>query len=175
MMDIQQETQTPVCSAVDWEAVYRDLLPRVYNFFRYRVSDSQQAEDLTAATFLKAWRARDQYSHDIGAFSTWLFSIARNVAIDYFRQRRADFSLDGFHHLPADSTLEEAVERRSDAARLAALLARLPLLEQELIALKYGAELTNRAIATITGLSESNVGTMLYRIIRRLREEWDKP
>ncbi|MBK8027516.1 MAG: sigma-70 family RNA polymerase sigma factor [Chloroflexi bacterium] len=46
--------------------------------------------------------------------------------------------------------------------------------ERELIALKYGAELTNRAIAEVTGLSESNVGTTLHRIIQKLRQQWDE-
>ncbi len=175
MMNALQNANTRVGLIVDWEVIYWDLMPRVYNFFRYRFGDHQQAEDLTATTFLKVWRAREQYSHDLSAFSTWVFSIARNVAVDYYRQRHTDYSIDQFHHLAADMVLEDAVERQTDAARLMALLARLPPLEQELIALKYGAELTNRAIAGVTGLSESNVGTMLYRIIRKLREEWDKP
>lgn len=174
MMNAHPELNVLDDTAVDWEAAYRDLMPRVYNFFRYRVRDRQQAEDLTATTFLRAWRARDQYSHDLSAFSTWVFSIARHVAIDYYRRHHTDCSIDHQHHL-ADTALEDALERRAVAARLAALLAHLTLLEQELIALKYGAELTNRAIAPITGLSESNVGTMLYRIIRKLRKEWDKP
>jgi len=44
--------------------------------------------------------------------------------------------------------------------------------DRELIALKYGAGLTNRAIAQATGLSESNVGTILYRAVQTLRARW---
>jgi RNA polymerase sigma-70 factor (ECF subfamily) len=53
-------------------------------------------------------------------------------------------------------------------------LAQLPAADRELIALKYGAGLTNRDIAHLTNLSESNVGTRLYRIVRKLRDEWDE-
>ena len=67
---------------VDWEAAYQADLPRIYNFFRYRVGDDHVAEDLTAATFEKAWRNRHRYRYDLAAFSTWLFSIARHSAAD---------------------------------------------------------------------------------------------
>ena len=42
----------------NWDAVYAEQLPRVYNFFRYRLRDTAAAEDLTSQTFEKAWRAR---------------------------------------------------------------------------------------------------------------------
>ena len=54
------------------------------------------------------------------------------------------------------------------------LLAELPDRERELLALKYGSGLTNREIAGLTGVSESNIGTILYRTLRRLRTLWDE-
>ena len=72
---------------VKWEVLYRQLLPRIYNFFRYRVGNNQVAEDLTATTFEKAWCKRHRYGHDLGAFSTWIYTIARNVATDYYRRQ----------------------------------------------------------------------------------------
>ena len=62
--------------------------------------------------------------------------------------------------------------RQSEAQRLAALLETLPPRERELIAMKYGADMTNRAIARATGLSESNVGTILHRGVESLRVRW---
>ena len=156
---------------IDWEAIYRLELPRVYNFLRYRVQDDALAEDLTGATFLRAWRSREQYRADLSAFSTWLFSIARNLAADYFRRRRDEISLEVVAMQPDSLVVEEIAERSADLRQLAALLRDLNQREQELIALKYGAGLTNRAIADITGLSESNVGTILHRIVVRLREQ----
>ena len=69
----------------DWDAVFAEELPRVYNFFRYRFGDVPDVEDLTSRTFEKAWRARDRYRRDRAAFGTWLIAVARNVAIDHFR------------------------------------------------------------------------------------------
>ena len=67
----------------DWETVYAEHLPRVYNFFRFRIGDCADVEDLTSATFEKAWRARHRYRRDLSGFATWLLTIARNVATDY--------------------------------------------------------------------------------------------
>jgi RNA polymerase sigma-70 factor (ECF subfamily) len=162
-------------TVVDWAAAYAEQLPRVYNYFRFKVGHGPLAEDLTAQTFERAWRGRAGYRDDLGAFSTWLFTIARNVAISHFRRGQGqDLPLERFSAQATGATLEEAFQRRSDLARLRLLLAELPERERELIEFKYGADLTNRAIAKLTGLSESNVGTILHRAVRRLRAAWEE-
>jgi RNA polymerase sigma-70 factor (ECF subfamily) len=159
--------------AVDWDAVYRELLPGVYNFFRYRVSDDALAEDLTATTFLKAWRGRAGYRHDLSAFSTWVYAIARRVAIDHLRSARHTQPLSLLEDAAAAEHTEAQAQQRADFVRLSDLLAELPSDDRELIALKYGAGITNRTIAGLLGMSESNVGTRLYRIVQRLRADWE--
>ncbi len=159
---------------VDWEAVYAEQLPRVYNYFRYRVGDGPLAEDLTATTFEKAWTARARYRRDLAAFATWLFTIARHVAADHYRQRRDELPLDALCDQPdGGRSVDEAVQRRSDFARLSRMLGELTPRERELVALKYGASLNNREIARLTDLSESNVGTILHRVVLRLRSAWE--
>ena len=160
---------------VDWEAVYREELPRVYNFFRYRLGDGPQAEDLTSATFEKAWVKRGRYRHDRAAFSTWIFSIARNLAIDYYRRNRQTISLEEVELEAGAPGVEEQVQAQQDFAHLEKLLASLPERERELVALKYGADLTNREIARLTDLSETNVGSILYRVVNKLRKQWKAP
>src|SRR5258705_13933491 len=86
--------------ATEWEATLTAELPRVYNFFRSRVGPGPVAEDLTSITFEKAWRARQRYRRDLGAFTTWLLTIARNVARDHFRKRR--------DHAPLEAAMEIA-------------------------------------------------------------------
>ncbi len=157
---------------VDWDAVYTRELPRIYNYFRYRIGDDAAAEDLTSATFEKAWRSRDSYRRDTAKFSTWLYAIARNVAIDHFRRSGREVPLETAADIPTGSTPEDEVVRTGDLERLAALLAGLGERERELLAFKYGAELTNREIARVTKLSESNVGTILHRAVATLRSRW---
>jgi len=157
----------------DWDEVYAEHLPRVLNYFRYRLGQAAEVEDLTARTFEKAWRARHRYRRDLAGFSTWLLTIARNVATDHLRARQRHDPLDAAAAVPSpDHTPEQHALRQSDAERLAALLAMLDPRQRELIAMKYGADMTNRAIAHATGLSESNVGTILHRAVETLRGQW---
>ncbi len=157
---------------VDWNAVYRQELPRVYNYFRYRLGDNALAEDLTSATFEKAWHARDRYRRDRAAFSTWLFTSARNTATDHLRTHRADISFDALRAQPAADSPDATYARQAELEQLGALLAQLNDHERELVALKYGAELNNREIARELGMSESNVGTTLHRVVEKLRASW---
>lgn len=156
----------------DWNDLYARELPRIYNFFRYRVGDRATAEDLTAATFEKAWRARDRYRRDLAKFSTWLFSIARNVAIDHMRRRRDEVPLDEAAERSAPDSPEEQLIRKAELERLRRLCEDLPERDRELLALKYGAGLSNREIARVYGLTESNVGTILHRAVQQLRAKW---
>ena len=157
---------------LDWDALYAEQLPRVLNYFRFRLGRHSDAEELTSRTFEKAWRARDRYRKDLAGFSTWLFKIARNVGADCLRAQR--------HYLPIDAAMEresedrpqDDAERDSNLARLAELSAHLPERERELIALKYGAGMDHHAIAQLTGLSESNVGVILHRTVQTLRARW---
>ena len=158
---------------LDWDAVYADQAPRVFNYFRFRLGREADVEDLTARTFERAWRARAQYRRDLAGFSTWLFKIAQNVRIDFLKSKRGQhIPIDTAGDLAADGTPETDAERESDLARLSRLTRDLPDRERELIALKYGAGINNRLIARLTGLSESNVGTILHRVVQTLRSRW---
>jgi RNA polymerase sigma factor (sigma-70 family) len=157
---------------VGWNAAYADQLPRIYNYFRFRAGRSHDIEELTARTFEKAWRARAKYRRDLAGFSTWLFAIARNVMADHLRADAVRIRAAKVPDATEQMSPEGDAISGSDMARLALLTADLPDRHKELIALKYGAALNNRLIARITGLSESNVGTTLQRIVERLRAQW---
>jgi RNA polymerase sigma-70 factor, ECF subfamily len=163
-------------SEADWDALFAEQLPRIHDFFRYRVGPGAIAEDLTSLTFEKAWAARHQYRRDLAAFGTWLYAIARNVAHDHYRRGRRHEPLEAAAEVAAHGpTPEDLAVERSEHERLARLLETLPDREREVIALKYGAGLTNRAVAKMTGLTESNVGTIVFRTVRELRARWEAP
>jgi RNA polymerase sigma-70 factor, ECF subfamily len=158
---------------VDWEAVYNEQMPKAYNFFRFLRGDRMVAEDLTSETFVKAWRFRNRYLQDRASISTWLFSIARNVAKDHYRKYKEIVSIENIEISANEPGVEHQIEALQDFAHLYRLLAQLSAREQELIALKYGADLNNREIARLTKLSESNVGSILHRSICKLRKQWE--
>jgi|SRR3972149_275089 len=154
--------------------LYEQYLPGVFQYVNYRVGDSATAEDLTSDIFSKALTNFARYDPGKGAFSTWIFSIARNTVIDYYRKRDREQQLrkketesktQQFSESP-----EDEVTRADESRKLHECLSLLKPNEQELIALKFGGEMTNREISRIMGLSESNVGTILCRTMRKLRD-----
>jgi RNA polymerase sigma factor (sigma-70 family) len=164
---------TAIAENIDWREVYDNLLPRVFHYFFYKVGDQFLAEELTAITFEKAWTSRKRYKRDLGAFQFWLFGIAQKVAVDNFRNHKNEIPLDSVNPLSSQK-VESEIEAKADTERLISILKILSERERSLISLKYGAELNNREIARQTGLSESSVGTILYRAVTRLRKEWEQ-
>jgi RNA polymerase sigma-70 factor, ECF subfamily len=157
---------------LDWDRIYAEQLPRVYNYFRFRIRNQADVEDLTSRTFEKAWRSRSRYRDDLSGITTWLFAIARNVAIDHLRASVEHLPIEEAAHASIHITPEVEIEGQSDISRLNTLASSLPDRERDLLAMKYGAALNNRAIAELTGLGESNVGTILSRAVEKLRARW---
>ena len=155
-------------------AIYDHYFPRVYNYVRYRVGDAETADDLTAQVFERALANIGSYRPKRAPFAAWLSAIARNTVSDHLRaqKRRRWLSLQVLRdRASAEPQPEEAVIHNETCAELLAAVARLSDRERDLIALKFAAGLTNRRIAELTGLSQSNVGVILYRAVRRLRVE----
>jgi len=159
---------------VNWESAYAELLPKVYHYFCLRTGDQLTAEDLTAETFERAWRDRERYRKDLGAFTNWLFGIARHVAITHFRRNQKETSIDQQDRVELSRPTEEVATNQQEFERLVSMLTSLPEREREMFSLKYGAQFTNRSIAKIVGLTESNVGTILHRLVARLREQLEQ-
>ncbi|MGH2963089.1 MAG: RNA polymerase sigma factor, partial [Solirubrobacterales bacterium] len=105
----------------------------------------------------------------------WLFGIARNAALDELRRRRRHTELASD---PADQAAQSPEHGADTALRRAALRSALEALkprEHELVALKFFAGLSNSEIAGVIGVSESNAGTRLHRVIEKLRRACDEP
>lgn len=159
-------------------AIYDHYFARVYNYVRYRVAEAATADDVTAQTFERALASISRYQPEQAPFGAWLFAIARHAVTDYLRAQRRHpmLSLEAVHNQPMpDLEPEQAAIQNESHTRLIAALARLATDERDLIALKFAAGLTNRDIAKVTGLSESNVGIKLFRAMRKLRDKLAQP
>jgi RNA polymerase sigma-70 factor (ECF subfamily) len=165
-----------ITQPIDWDAIYTLELPRIYNFFLYKVGDRDLAQDLTATVFERAWKSRSRYRNKLSSPSTWLFGIARNVLKEHLRKNKRITQklepLSKYNARSGSTDIEQSIHEQQDKELLKKMLLELSERERDLIALKYGAGITNREIATITGLSESNVGTILHRAVQRLRKKW---
>ena len=154
-------------------ALYEAHMPRVYRYVLYRVGDVPTAEDLTSTVFEKALNSFHRYSSEQASFPTWLMAIARNTLIDYYRMsgKRRDIPLEAAREVTADDPLpDEEAARKEELEVLRLCISRLSRREQEIISFKFGAGTTNRSIAGLLNVSESNIGVTLYRAVHKLRE-----
>jgi RNA polymerase sigma factor (sigma-70 family) len=142
------------------------LIRRVYAYVAYRIGDGPDAEDVTSDTFERALRYRRSYDASRGEPVSWLLGIARRCISDLFTQRLE--LVDRPPEMPAPGDLEDDTARR---LQLATAMSRLCQRDRELIAFKYGADLTARQIAEVLGLQTNAVEVALHRALGRLREE----
>ncbi len=166
-------TDAPSDTELAFEQLYRSSRDDVYAYAAGLLGDRAAAEDVTATAFERAFRKRSRFDPRRGSGRAWLFGIARNAALDELRRRgrRAELAVE-----PVDvESLAEVhpAERSELRLLLAAALAELEARERELIALKFFAGLSNAEIARVLGISESNAGTKLHRVVDKLREACD--
>jgi len=149
------------------ELYYRD----VYSYIYYRVSNVQEAEDLTEDVFLKMVEAiRSCRARGGKSFLAWLFRIANNSVVDYYRRRavRNHLPLDE-KHLPAHAGPEVSVETKLTQERLQQALLKLTDEQQQVIILKFIEGLSNAEIAQILGKSEGAIKSLQHRGLVSLR------
>jgi RNA polymerase sigma factor (sigma-70 family) len=156
-----------------FEALYRSSRRDLYAYIVSLLGDRAAAEDVTALAFERAYRRRRTFDRKRGEERAWLFGIARNAALDELRRRKRQATLAAD---PPDEELagpedgaEVALRRTAVRSALADLSAR----ERELVALKFHGGLANGEIAQVLGMSETGVGTFLYRTMQKLREACD--
>jgi RNA polymerase sigma factor (sigma-70 family) len=141
------------------------LIRRVYAYAAYRLGDGPDAEDVTSEVFERALRYRKSYDESRGVPEQWLIGIARRCVDDALTARRAAPA-------PVDDSIaavdveEEVVRHLEVTAAIEALDARA----RELLALRYGADLTARQIGELLGMKTNAVEVALHRTLSRIRE-----
>jgi RNA polymerase sigma-70 factor (ECF subfamily) len=139
------------------------LIRRVYSYVAYVIGDGPDAEDVTSETFVRAVRYRASYDPAKGSPATWLVGIARRCIADRARPPE-----------PTDVESLEAVddhEGRAEMLTVRAAVARLSERERELVALRYGADLTARQVGETLGMQTNAVEVALHRLHAKLRVE----
>ncbi len=155
--------------------LYETYLPGIYRFVYYRVGERAPAEDLTSDIFTRALTAFGRFDSRKASFATWIYTIARNTLTDYFRKQAREKTLDEAEESDIPSAampVDEELAREEEFRVLHRCLRRLKTREQEIISLKFSSGMTNREIAAVTGISETNVGTILCRTVRKLRDDF---
>jgi len=158
----------------EFSELYHEYFPKVFAYVYGRVQDREISLDIVADVFEKAFiKKKSLRSPD--SFGSWLFTIARNEVSSHWRKEKpaaraaqeAAWERE-LHYQPRGP--EETVLHRERLEALSGLVRGLPRREQEIIALKFDAELTNREIAHVLSTSEVNVRVTIFRALRKLRD-----
>lgn len=148
--------------------VYDRWAVRIFQYFFHRTGEEKSAEDLTSQLFLAAYQALPRYRHR-GHFPAWLFTIARNLLKEYYRKNRREVPLETAQHLVSKSDPPDEYTRVDEIGQLKRLVASLPDEDQELIRLRYVAELSFADMAVVLNKRQDAVKKSLYRLQARLQ------
>jgi RNA polymerase sigma-70 factor, ECF subfamily len=152
--------------------LYNHYVQPVYRYLYSRVGTTHDAEDLTSQTFMAAFEYLPRY-RERGQFAAWLFRIARSKMMDHFRRNKHEVELDAAQRFASGDDALLQVIQNEEISRLACLIKKLNFEEQDLIHLRYVAELTFAEIADLLGRREDAVKQSLYRLLARLKGQME--
>jgi RNA polymerase sigma-70 factor (ECF subfamily) len=144
------------------------LIRRVYAYAAYRLGDGPDAEDATSEAFERALRYRDSYDREKGEPAAWLVGITRRC-VDQILADRVPVAEPIDQAAPND--LEEETASRLE---LAHAMSGLSEQDRELVALRYGADLTAKQIAELLEARTNTIEVALHRALERLRRQLDR-
>ncbi|AET69230.1 RNA polymerase sigma factor, sigma-70 family [Desulfosporosinus orientis DSM 765] len=155
------------------ERMYEDYFSKIYNYIFCRLLHKEQTEEIVGEIFLKVISHLNSYESGKASFNTWIFTIARNVLIDFYRKNRTVTSIDDEafpeQALTVDFDEQCRLIENDDWRELYKALSSLNERQRDVIALKYYESFNNREIARITGINESTVSTLCVRAIKKMR------
>lgn len=152
---------------------YEEYFDQVYRYTYFRTGRNKElAFDLTSEVFLKALEKFDTYQEEKSAFKNWIFTIARNHIIDFYRIRKENVDIDDVSQiLVAPDNIARDLRISYDTAYVLCALEELPQTQKEILQLKFFAELNNQEIAKVLDKTEINIRVILHRAINTLKQK----
>lgn len=165
-----------IINAVKGEAsafglLYDHYQPQIYRFIMLKTGRREEAEDLTHQVFLHAFQHIKNYK-DLGyPFSSWLYQIAKNQVIDYYRTRKNNMSLEKAEaNVIADDNPETETSEKMELEKLRAAVKELKSDYQDVIILRFVEELPTKEVAEIIRKSEGAVKLLQHRALKQLKK-----
>ncbi len=155
--------------------IYDCYFPQIYRFIFLKVSNKEESEDLSQQVFIKAWESIENFKERGFPFSSWLYRIARNLVIDFYRTNKKSIELDE-NILIRDSSLD--IDNKlfiSFAGKeISKAFSFLTSEQKEIIILRFVQELSYKEIAKIMDKNQPALRILHYRAINKLKNILDK-
>jgi RNA polymerase sigma-70 factor, ECF subfamily len=175
------DEQVLVARAIDGDegaftALYDHFYDRIFRHVYYRVGRSQDAEDLTQQVFLQAWRALSRYQQKDTPFVAWLFAIAHNTIVSFYRRQKSVQSLDAEpFDWPDEANVEGLAEVTLEHDRVRVAMLTLKPEHQQVLVMRFLEDLPFKEIAGALGKTEVNIRVMQHRALQELRRKLGQP
>jgi RNA polymerase sigma-70 factor (ECF subfamily) len=157
-------------SKKDFEKIYDTYVERIYRFVFIKVNSTEIAEDLTSETFLRTWQKYKNKDNKIENIQAFLYQTARNLVIDYYRDKgRAQLISLDYVPLSDNNNVEEIVQKKSDLAKIKSALSKLNDDYQNIIIWHYIDDLSIEEISKMLNKSQGAVRVTLHRAIKSLK------
>jgi len=159
-------------SSSELEDIFESNYKKVYNFISFRINNHHDTEELVSQVFEKVIIKYYMYDNTRSTMEAWVIGIAKNIVNDYFRvlKRRNLVSIDNVLNLICGRFQpSEIVVKNEENKELIKVLNTLTDKERTIVAMKFSTGLKNKEIAQIMNLSESNVGSILFRTLKKMR------
>jgi len=135
--------------------LYDKYQPQIYRFVYLKVSHREEAEDLTHQIFLKSWSSIDKYDFQGFPFSSWLYQIARNQVIDYYRTKKVNTNLEDVIGTQVETfSYSSAIDDGVDMERVKKAIYQLNPQQQDVIILRFIEDLSLLETASILDKTE---------------------
>lgn len=149
--------------------IYDHFSQKLYRFVYFRVGQKEIAEDILADTFVKAWVKIGQINTP-KAFSSWLYQVAKNNVIDYYRIKRELVPLDDVVEFLENAVNPvDEVNLNLEQRRILKAMENLPMEQQQVVRYKFFEDLSNEEIAYIMNKSEGAIRVIQHRAIFKLK------
>lgn len=155
----------------EFAQLYDKYAKSIYRFIYYKTHHKETAEDLTSNTFIKALDNFGTFDKKKGQFSTWLYQIARNTIIDFYRTKKNNINIEDVWDLADDENIERDIDTVKRLENVKKYLKTLKAGQREVVILRVWEELSYKEIAQITGRTENGCKMMFSRTIQTLRKE----
>lgn len=151
-------------------ALYEKYADRIYAFVLRRIGNDQEAQDLTAQVFLKAYEKLSGFQFQGYPFSAYLYRIASNELITTYRKRGGRVQVELLEQHAVTETIEKETEVHLAMSKVQEVLPELPEVYRKVLELKYFAQLGNQEIAETLGWTANRVGVTLFRALKKVQE-----
>jgi RNA polymerase sigma-70 factor (ECF subfamily) len=149
--------------------IYDRYFEKIYKFIYYKVGHRETAEDLCSLTFTKALESIKKFNADKALLSAWIYKIARNNVVDYYRSKKEIYDIDKATDLYHEENFSENMTK---AAQLENIKEKLKLLtedQREIIVMRVWNEMSYKEISEVVGKSENNCKVIFSRSLKQLR------